>query len=148
MALSVDQKKCSVLLRRMQRGSVCGLFIMQTCRVLKRRAQSGTCPSRTSMVSEQVYSPEGIAVLEDTRVVLDLTTMAKKLKEYESRPIKIAATGFKGFKTAVDRVPVTSLSDVPEAELKQQFRTFLRRLSEMTARMSPEEMAKTDTKDL
>ena len=47
------------------------------------------------MVSEQVYSPEGIAVLEDTRVVLDLTTMAKKLKEYESRHIKIAATGLR-----------------------------------------------------
>ena len=67
------------------------------------------------MVSDQVYSPEGIAVIEDTRVVLDLTTMAKKLKEYGSRPIKIAATGFKGFKTAVDRVPVTSLSDVEAA---------------------------------
>ena len=71
-----------------------------------------------------------------------MTTMAKKLKEHGASPIKIAATGFKGFKTAVDRVPVTSLRDVPEAELKQQFRTFLTRLSEMTARMSPEEMAK------
>ena len=74
--------------------------------------------------------------------------MAKKLKEYGASPIKIASTGFKGFKTAVDRVPVISLRDVPEAELKQQFRTFLTRLSEMTPRMSPEELAKTDTKDL
>ena len=40
------------------------------------------------------------------------------------------------------------MRDVPEGELKQQFRTFLSRLSEMTARMSAEELSKTDTKDL
>ena len=60
-------------------------------------------------LSKKVYSSEGIAVIEDTRVVLDLTTMAKKLKEHGASPVKLAATGFQRFKTAVDRVPVTSL---------------------------------------
>ena len=57
-------------------------------------------------LSKKVYSTEGIEVIEDTRVVLDLTTMAKKLKEHGASAIKIAATGFKGFKTAADMVPV------------------------------------------
>ena len=60
-------------------------------------------------LSKKVYSSEGIAVIEDTRVVLDLTTMANKLKEHGASPVKLAATGFQRFKTAVDRVPVTSL---------------------------------------
>ena len=52
------------------------------------------------------------------------------------------------FKKAVSKVPVDSVMQVPDEELKSQFRLFLERLQAMTTEMNIIELRKVDPKDL
>ena len=62
-----------------------------------------------------------------TKVILDLPSLAIKIKHPEGGHIKMALTDFPLFINAVRRIQVRSLLCVPEEELKNQYKEFLRR---------------------
>ena len=95
-----------------------------------------------------VYSSEGISSIEQTRVILDIPALAIKIKAPGGSAIKVAATEFCKFLKAVSKIPIISLSDVPEEELRCQFKTFIIRLDVMTNNLTTEELLATDAKDL
>ena len=99
-------------------------------------------------LNNQVYSAEGKSVIEQTRVVLDLPSLALKLKEHGASPVNISMSEYPKFKKAVSKVPVDSVMQVPDEELKSQFRLFLERLQAMTTEMNIIELRKVDPKDL
>lgn len=99
-------------------------------------------------LSEKVYSSEGKAVIEETRVVLDLPDLALKLKEHGASPIKVSVTEFPKFQEAVSNVPVVTLKEVPEEELKFQFNIFLERLADLTAELDTDDLCEFDSKEL
>ena len=99
-------------------------------------------------LSNDVYSPEGKAVIEETRVILDLPTLALKLKEPGASVIKVSLTEFPRFNKAVFKVPVDSIKEIPEQELKSQYKLFLERLHEMTKDLDKDILSKTDSKEL
>ena len=83
-------------------------------------------------LSETVYSHDGKAVIEETRVVLDLPTLALKLKGSGASLINVSVSIFPNFKKVISKIPIHSLRNVPEEELKSEFRLFLERLGELT----------------
>ena len=87
-------------------------------------------------------------LLEQTRVILDLPSLALKLREPGASPVKVSTVEYPKFKKAVSKVPVDSLDEVPEEELKFQFKLFLERLQAMTAEMDKVELSQTDSKEL
>ena len=95
-----------------------------------------------------MYRSGVIAVVESTRSVLDLVSLALKLQEPGSSHVKIAVTDFPKFKEAIEKVPIVSLQSVPVDELKLQYRMFLERLGGMTSKLSKEELSETDSKEL
>ena len=99
-------------------------------------------------LKQRVYSPDGIATIEQTRVILDLPALASKIKTPGGSATKVAATEFQNFKKAVTKIPIISLKEVPEEELKAQFKIFINRLGAMTAKLTPEELLTTDAKEL
>ena len=99
-------------------------------------------------LSKSVYSSEGKTVIEQTRVILDLPALACKIKEAGGSAIKVAVTEFQKFRQAVIGIPLISLKDVPEDELRLQFRVFVERLAVMTEENSIEELKCKDAKEL
>ena len=99
-------------------------------------------------LSDEVFSVEGKKVIEATRVILDLPTLAVKIKETRASPIKVAEVEFTKFAKAVSEISVNSVKGISEKEMKQQFRVFLERLSIMTEKIKEPELSKTDSKEL
>ena len=99
-------------------------------------------------LSKEVYSQDGKAVIERTRVVLDLPALALKLKQYGASPINVSLTEFPKFKVAVLKVPVDDLKDVPEDKLESQYLIFLQRLQNLTADYEEVKLKKVDPKEL
>ena len=99
-------------------------------------------------LGKSVYSSDGKAVIELTRVILDLPSMACKIKLVGGSVVKVAVTEFHKFKQAVIDIPLTSLKDVPEDELRLQFRIFVERLAVMTEDNTIEELKCIDAKEL
>ena len=99
-------------------------------------------------LSKEVYSPEGKVAIEHTRTILDLPTLAGKLRVLGSSSIKVTATKFPAFLKAVRSLPIVSLEEVADAELKSEFRTFLGRLEQMMKEVSAKDLEETDPKEL
>ena len=100
-----------------------------------------------SGLNKNVYSEEGVAVIELTRTILDLPAFAIRSKEPGVSTVKISVTEFPKFQMAVLKIPILSLKDVPE-EMKSQFKTFIERLGELTADYDVDELHQTDAKEL
>ena len=94
-------------------------------------------------LSKEVYSADVKTVIEETRAVLDLPSLALKLKEPGASFIKLSVTEFPKFKQAVEKVSIASLQAVPLDELKSEFKLFLERLEVMTLKLSKEDLKKT-----
>ena len=103
---------------------------------------------KSSGLSKEVYRADVRAVVENARCVLDLASLALKLKEFGSSHIQVAAVEFPKFKEAIQKVPIVSLMSVPMDEIKIQYRVFLERLAAMTSKLSKEQLCKIDSKDL
>ena len=101
-------------------------------------------------LSDNVYSSEGKAVIEETRVVLDLyLRWLLNLKKMEQVPSRFQLLSFpSSLKEAVSNVPVDTLKEVPEEELKLQFKSFLERLADLTAELDTDELCESDSKEL
>ena len=65
-----------------------------------------------------MYSADVRAMVENARCVLDLASLALKLKEFGSSHIKVAAVEFSKFKEAIQKVPIVSLQFVQIDEIK------------------------------
>ena len=63
----------------------------------------------SSGLSKEVYSADVRALVENARCVLDLASLALKLKELGSNHIKVAAVEFPKFKEAIQKVPIVSI---------------------------------------
>ena len=96
----------------------------------------------------EVYSVEEKDLIERTRIVLDLPSLALKLNLPGSSVIKVSVTEFPKFLEAVRSIPVKSLAIVPDDELRRQFREYLARLAEMTSSMGSDCLQKVDPKEL
>ena len=102
----------------------------------------------TKGLGKEVYGEDVIAVIEATRLVLDLTGLAVKCKGQDGSYMKVAAIEFPQFMNAISAVPVTSLKEVPVDELRHQYRLFLERLSRMTSKFTEAELKGMDSKEL
>ena len=78
-------------------------------------------------LKHEVYDDESVEVIKMTKVILDLPSLAIKLKHSEGGYIKLALTQFPLFINAVKSIPVRSLLCVPEEDLKNQYKEFLQR---------------------
>ena len=96
----------------------------------------------------EVYSSEGKAAVELTRTMLDLPALARKIKSAGSSCIKVAITEFPKFLNAVRSLPVVTLRDVSDEELKSEFRTFVVRLGELTKDQTVADLVEIDPKEL
>ena len=62
--------------------------------------------------------------------------------------IKVAVLEFGNWLEAVKQIPVEDLKDVPEDELKSQFKLYLSRLEELTRKYFMDDLHKLDSKIL
>ena len=99
-------------------------------------------------LGNKVYSKEGKVVIEATRVVLDFPALSVKLKQTGSSPVKVAATEYPKFRDAIHKVPVDSILEIEDEELKLQFKIFIDRLQCMTNNFDELKLKKIDSKEL
>ena len=83
-------------------------------------------------LQENVYCSEAKEIIEETRVVLDLATLGGRMKDEGASAVNVFLTNFSKFHEAVKNIPINSLENVPEEELKIQYRLFLERLKNVT----------------
>lgn len=98
-------------------------------------------------LGEEVFSEEGEQVIEKTRIILDLPTLALKIK-HEKSSVKVAAMEFEKWYEAMDKIPVEDLANVPKEELKSQYKIFVARLEEATRKLTVKELKDLDSKVL
>ena len=82
-------------------------------------------------LSNDVYDSQTIAVIEETRQVLDIPAMALKLKDPSLTSLKLATLEFPKFQKAIENIPVRSLIDVPEEILAKQYKEFVKRVAKL-----------------
>ena len=70
------------------------------------------------------------------------------MKKVGGNPILISVTEYPKFKDCIDKVPVDSIKDIPEQELKDQFRKFLEKLKVLTEDIATYELSKMDPKEI
>ena len=99
-------------------------------------------------LTDRVYSAEHVEIIEVTRVVIDLPSLALSIKEEGASATSVAVLNFPHFKNAISKIPVNSLKNVPEDELKSQYRCFLERLENLTKTLNTETLRKADSKDM
>lgn len=99
-------------------------------------------------LNDGVYSAEHVEIVEATRVVLDLPSLALSIKEEGASATSVSVLQFQHFKNAISNIPVNSLKNVPEDELKAQYRCFLERLEKLTKTLDTETLRKADSKDI
>ena len=99
-------------------------------------------------LTDRVYSAEHVEIIEATRVVLDLPSLALSIKEEGASATSVAVLNFPHFNNAISKIPVNSLKNVPEDELKSQYRCFLERLEKLTKTLNTETLRKADSKDI
>ena len=68
--------------------------------------------------------------------------------EHGASPVNVSIGEYPKFKKAISKVPVVSVKEVPDEELKSQFRLFLGRLQSMTAGIDKVDLGKIDSKEL
>ena len=76
-------------------------------------------------LGEDVYTDDEKEIIEKTRIVLDLPALADLLKQPGESVVKVQVTEFPKFLNAVKCIPVRSLREVPEEELRRQFSEYL-----------------------
>ena len=96
-------------------------------------------------LEDDVFGEEGKVVIQRTRTILDLPSLAIKIKKSTST-IRVALTEFGPWIEAVRNIPVTELEDISEEEMKAEFKLFINRLDEITKKYSAKELEKFDTK--
>ena len=136
----------SVLTRRMRQEQIVRMgqdTIASTDKRLK-----DLIDNLSEKLGEDVYTDDEKEIIEKTRIVLDLPALADLLKQPGESVVKVQVTEFPKFLNAVKCIPVRSLREVPEEELRRQFSEYLSRLEEMTSSMSSEVLAKSDPKEL
>ena len=99
-------------------------------------------------LSNDVYDSQTIAVIEETRQVLDLPAMALKLKDPSVSSLKLATLEFPKFQKAIENIPVRSLIGVPEEILAKQYKEFVKRVDKLAENLSPEDLKKVDPKEM
>ena len=99
-------------------------------------------------LTDRVYSAEHVEIIEATRVVIDLPSLALSIKEEGASATSVAVLNFPHFNNAISKIPVNSLKNVPEDELKSQYRCFLERLEKLTKTLNTETLRKADSKDI
>ena len=98
-------------------------------------------------LTDRVYSAEHVEIIEATRVVIDLPSLALSIKEEGASATSVAVLNFPHFNNAISKISVNSLKNVPEDELKSQYR-FLERLEKLTKTLNTEILRKADSKDI
>ncbi|CAL4203053.1 unnamed protein product [Meganyctiphanes norvegica] len=98
-----------------------------------------------SGLKHEVYDIESVEVIKMTKVILDLLSLAIKLKHSEGY-IKLALTQFPLFINAVKSIPVRSLLCVSEEDLKNKYKEFLQILENITRKKKEDELEDIDPK--
>lgn len=93
-----------------------------------------------------MYCSEAKEIIEGTRVVLDLATLGGMMKDEGASAVNVFLTNFSKFHEAVKNIPINSLENVPEEELKIQYRLFLERLKNVTENIEITELKEMDNK--
>ena len=75
-------------------------------------------------LKEDVISEEARKVIEYTCVILDLPALVKHLRAPGASPVNVSIKTFHKFYDAIIKIPITSLEQVPQDELRRQFTDF------------------------
>ena len=70
------------------------------------------------------------------------------MKKVGGNPIILSVTEYPKFKECIDKIPVDSIKDIPEQELKDQFRKFLEKLKVLTEDIATDELSKLEPKEI
>ena len=99
-------------------------------------------------LKDEVFDAEAVTAIGHTRTVLNLPDIACRLKGSDGGHMKVAVTEGPLFVEAVRAVPVRSLNNVSDDELKKQYKEFLKRLEVSTVQYSIDQLRATDPKDI
>ena len=83
-------------------------------------------------LSENIYPQESKGIIEETRVIVDLKSLAFNMRDIGSSTIQMFYSNFPKFKRAIENIPIQTIQTVSEDELKYQYRLFLDRLFNLT----------------
>ena len=96
----------------------------------------------------EVFDDDAENAISCTRTVLDLPALAIKLKNEDGGYIKVALREFPTFLTAVRCLPICSLDDIGDSDLKDQYCEFTKRLENVTKKYSLLDLRKADPKKI
>ena len=99
-------------------------------------------------LKNEVFDDDAKNAISYTRTVLDLPALAIKLKSEDGGYIKVALREFPTFLTAVRCLPIRSLDDIGDGDLKDQYREFTKRLENVTKKYSLLDLRKVDPKKI
>ena len=71
-----------------------------------------------------------------------MPTLALKLQDIGASPTNVSITAFPKFKNAIENIPIINLKNVPEDQLRWEFRLFLQRLGDLTKGIAKEQLKK------
>ena len=101
----------------------------------------------TERLTANVFNEEGEDIIGHTKTILDLPDLAMKIKKQVST-IVLTIIEFPKWLTAVKKIKLEDLENVPETELKTQFKLFVERLEVLTRNYSEIDLKKLDSKVL
>ena len=98
-------------------------------------------------LKSEVYDMESVRIIRATKIIVDLPAIAIKLQQPDGGYIKVAVTDFPMFMEAVNQIPIRSLRTVPEKNLQEQNKEFLKRLEKITIKQNANELRTVDPKE-
>ena len=98
-------------------------------------------------LTQDVFTEEGREIIEKTRIILDLPSLAVKIRSQDSA-LKVALVEFPRWHEAVEKVGIDELDDISVDELKSQFKLFITRLKKITDDFTLDDLKKVDAKVL
>ena len=96
-------------------------------------------------LEENTYSEEDKIVIEKVRTLTDFCTFQEKIKL--NGPVFYAAVTFHDYIESVRSLPVATVLNIPDGELRFQYKTFCQRLGEVELKESTKNSSKSKVKD-
>ena len=96
-------------------------------------------------LEENTYSEENKIVIEKVRTLTDFCTFQEKIKQ--NGPVFYAAVTFHDYIESVHSLPVATVLNIPDGELRFQYKTFCQCLGEVELKESTKNSSKSKVKD-
>ena len=99
-------------------------------------------------LKNEVFDDDAKNAISYTKTALDLPALAIKMKSDDGGYVKVSLTEFPAFIRAVRCLPIRSLDNIGDDDLKVQFREFVKRLEKVTKQFSVSDLRNADPKKI